>query len=382
MDSHLALPVVRDPLSILLATALPPFQALFSDPATCATVMTGHIALPLVTGDDTPSSLSRAITTDLLRDKMGFKEGVIVTDCLEMEAVVQGFGSEGGAVLALKAGADIVMICHTFERHRGAVEATWDAVQKGEWSEDDIQASAQRVRALKDKFAGSWEDATSGMFDHARLEVLKKEHTELSRKAYAAAIALIRGPLPKITGVDHVLVLTPEIESLNKAVDDAEGVIRAGPGAAAGRIRNTAGPSYLSFAASIAARVPSSKHIVYSRQEGLNQDDVRAADVVIFVTRNADQSPWQTGHLESVLGVLGDDKDIGKRQEGVASGIVVLQSCAPYDLLSFRGPLAVPSLACFEFTPPAFEAAVKVLFGEAEASGTVPVLGGAVDGKS
>lgn len=108
MDSHLALPRILKTKAELREMELIPFQGLID--AKIPTIMTGHMALPLVTGDDTPSSLSRSITTDLIRDEMGFK-GVIVTDCLEMEAVAQLYGgSEGAAVMSLQAGADIAMI--------------------------------------------------------------------------------------------------------------------------------------------------------------------------------------------------------------------------------------------------------------------------------
>jgi beta-N-acetylhexosaminidase len=62
--------------------------------------------------------LSRKITTDLLRTELGF-QGVIVTDCLEMDAVVDMHGSEQGAVKALQAGADVAMICHRIDRQKG-----------------------------------------------------------------------------------------------------------------------------------------------------------------------------------------------------------------------------------------------------------------------
>ena len=65
VDSHLSLPRIIVDKPALSATELVPFRALVDDGI--ASIMTGHMALPLVTGDDTPCSLSRAITTDLLR---------------------------------------------------------------------------------------------------------------------------------------------------------------------------------------------------------------------------------------------------------------------------------------------------------------------------
>jgi beta-N-acetylhexosaminidase len=325
--------------------------------------MTGHMALPLVTGDNTPCSLSRKITTDLLREQMRF-DGLVVTDCLEMEAVATGYGSERGAVLSLVAGADVAMICHTFERQRGAVMQTYEAVEKGEWSLEELMASGERIKKLKERFAGSWDDALGAKFDEQRLEVLKEHNSDLSKTAYAASIALISGPLPTISKEDKVLVLTPEMETLNKAVDDDESVLRAG----GTRVRKTAGPSYVAFASAVACRVSSSQHIIYSSREKVTPSDIKTISAVIFVTRNADRSPWQIDQLKYICAEA-------------AGPVVLVQSCGPYDLLSVdQGQVSVPSIASFEYTPPALEASVGVLFGEIEAKGKVPVLSGRVVG--
>jgi len=95
-----------------------------------------------------------------------------------------------------------------------------------------------RIKRLKERFAGNWDDVLGVKFDEQRLAVLKKHNSELSKTAYAASTALIHGPLPQIP-VGKVLVLTPEMESLNKAVDDAEGILPTG----GGTVRNTAGQS-------------------------------------------------------------------------------------------------------------------------------------------
>lgn len=254
------------------------------------------------------------------------------------------------------AGADVAMICHTFERQRGAVMQTCEAVEKGEWSVEELMASGERIKKLKERFVGSWDDVLGAKFDEQRLEGLKKHNSELSKTAYAACIALINGPLPKISKEDKVLVLTPEMQSLDKAVDDDESVQRAG--------HNTAGSSCVAFASAVARRVSSSQHIVYSSEKA-SPSDIKAISVVIFVTRNADRSPWQIDQLRYICAET-------------AAPVVLLQSCRPYDLLSVE--VSVPSLASFEFTPPALEAAAGVLFGEIEARGRVPVLSGRVVG--
>ncbi|KAJ7493469.1 glycoside hydrolase family 3 protein [Mycena galericulata] len=348
VDSHLALPRIMKSPAELRATELPPFEALISGGV--ASIMTGHMALPAVTGSDTPCSLSRAITTDLLRGELGF-DGVVVTDCLEMDAISdtsQGAcGVEEGAVRALEAGADVVMICHTIAWQRGAVLATYKAVESGRLALDET-----RIDALKDKFAGTWEDVLAERDDFAvHWAKAKTDGATLSDKAYRMSTALLNGNdgLPLRPG-QPIALFTPPMESLNKAVDDADGILRTKDGA----LRNTAGPSFLAFAESIGKRAPCT-HTVY--QQGAELTVSAECAAVIFTLRNADRSLWQLDSLQRLA-------------KSVQVPIIVVGSCAPYESAS----VAQPYVACFEYTPAALESAASFVFGEHGAAvGTVPV---------
>jgi beta-N-acetylhexosaminidase len=106
-DSHLELPTVDVPLSLLRSRDLPPFAAAVT--AGVQAVMSAHIRVPQLTGDG-PATFSRSALNGLLRDELGFR-GVIVTDALEMRGAA---GAAGGvpraAVAALAAGADLLCI--------------------------------------------------------------------------------------------------------------------------------------------------------------------------------------------------------------------------------------------------------------------------------
>ncbi|KAI0744718.1 glycoside hydrolase [Earliella scabrosa] len=359
VDSHLSLPRILVDKASLASTELVPFQALVEDGI--ASIMTGHMALPLVTGDDTPCSLSRAITTDLLRGEMGY-QGVVVTDCLEMEAVAETYTSEGGAVRALQAGADIVMICHQYQRHVGALEKTYAAVQDGTLSLDELKASGARIAVLKDKFAGTWGDVFAPF--HADIvSVLKQEHALLSTRAYAASISHLPNsrPFKALSTVGPAILFTPRMESLNRAVDDAEDQLRD----AAGNLRNTVGPSYSAFGRAIGQRVPAVEHVVYAVGDQISPalaENLRAAGSIVFATRNGhDKGVWQIDFFKKVVAAVGD-----------ADRLVAVSTCAPYDLLGV-GELSVPALATFEFTVQALEAAAAAIYGESKVSGIIPV---------
>ena len=108
-------------------------------------IMVGHISLPQVIGDHTPASLSDKIITDLLRDEMGY-DGIIVTDAMNMGAVVQQYSSEEAAVKTIQAGADIILMPENFqEAYNGVIKA----VEKGELTEERIDESLMRILKVK-----------------------------------------------------------------------------------------------------------------------------------------------------------------------------------------------------------------------------------------
>lgn len=335
IDSHLALPVIEKTEDELMETELVPFHILVE--SGIPTIMTGHMALPLITGDNTPCSLSTTITTDLLREKMGYG-GVIVTDCLEMNAVAASYTPQKGAVMALQAGADIAMICHTMKVQRGAIEETYAAVENGSLSLESLRKSGQRIAALKFAYAGtSWADVFEPFHEQALADLLIR-NAHLSAESYAVSTASIRGTLPVVRKDDGpVLVMAPVME-------------------------------YLALEQSVARRT-NLRHLLYTplpaHGRGQLPDEIsgalRATSAIIFVTRNADRSGWQVDYLRRLL-----------QEKRGATPIIILVSCAPYDVVG-APDIQEPCLASFEYTPAALEAAVAVIFGEREAKGQVPV---------
>ena len=108
-------------------------------------VMTAHIAAPAVTGSDIPSTLSYTMLTEKLREELGF-EGVIITDALRMGAISKQYSSGEAAVLALKAGADWLLLP---EDPADAFNSIMNAVESGELTEERIDESVRRILELK-----------------------------------------------------------------------------------------------------------------------------------------------------------------------------------------------------------------------------------------
>ncbi|KAF8890610.1 glycoside hydrolase superfamily [Infundibulicybe gibba] len=364
-DSHHALPIIPKPLSALSACELIPFRTLIT--SGIPSIMTAHIALPQLhagVGEDAdvPASLSARVTR-LLRGELGFG-GVVVTDCLEMAAVAALPGGVPlGAERALAAGTDVVMICHTFSYQRDAVQRAWGAAAEGRLQKEDLEASARRVGAMKDQYAGTWANVLSSPFDEGawrtQWATLKSQNTPLSTSAYARTPALLFPapasalPIPPSTSGMPLLLLTPHPQRINPAVDSEE----PGDGTLltpAGTLRNTAGAAFLALAESVRAR-HSCTHVVYSPSS----------------------PPPSLASYTTIIIALPHCPALCALHIRPNARVVILSTCAPYDLADVPGVRreGVAGIACFEFTPPAFEAVVRVLFGEAQAGGRVPVKG-------
>ena len=144
-DSHFALPRITHDLAHLKAVELVPFRAAIV--AGIAAIMTSHILFPAL--DPTlPATLSPAILTGLLRQKLGFS-GLIITDDLEMKGVAAGWGAAEAAVLAVEAGADILLCCHEWETQKAIQAALLEAVVNGRIAEGRLDESLARIAAAK-----------------------------------------------------------------------------------------------------------------------------------------------------------------------------------------------------------------------------------------
>ena len=111
-------------------------------------VMVSHITAVNVTSDKLPTSMSETMITGKLRNELGY-DGVIITDAMAMGAVADSYTSDIAAVMAVKAGADIILMPESLEKSFNAV---LNAVNSGEISISRIEESAERVLTLKAKY--------------------------------------------------------------------------------------------------------------------------------------------------------------------------------------------------------------------------------------
>jgi beta-N-acetylhexosaminidase len=180
-DSHHELPAVLHDIERLNAVELAPFRKAIEQGVDA--VMTAHVVFPAFEPDNVPATLSRKILTDLLRNHLGFL-GVIVTDCLEMSAIAETLGVARGAVEAIKAGADIVLVSHRSARQTAALEAVMEAVMTGEIPEFRINEAARRVWGLKEK---------QGLFLSTAPAMNRVSAEAVQRELSEAAVTVVKG---------------------------------------------------------------------------------------------------------------------------------------------------------------------------------------------
>lgn len=217
IDSHHSLPRINHSIERLHEIELVPFKAAVAEGAD--SIMTAHIVFPaLELEEGRPATLSKNIITNLLRKELAF-EGVIVTDALEMEAISEIMGIAKGAVEAIQAGADNVLIGHLPVEQLKALEYVERAVERNEISSQRIAESIERINRMKEKYV-SWERLN---LENAEVsnKFNSKEKQSLAEKVYAQSVTVLKKG-ENLTKEMSVLVLQPKDELRTIAEDITE----------------------------------------------------------------------------------------------------------------------------------------------------------------
>lgn len=144
-DSHVELPVVNKTKEELYQNELLPFKAAIEDGAQM--IMIAHIALPKVTGNYIPATLSKEIVSGILREELGFN-GVVITDAVEMKALADNYSQEDICKMTIEAGVDMILMPKDPIEAANTIEKF---VNEGTISEERINESVKRILLVKYK---------------------------------------------------------------------------------------------------------------------------------------------------------------------------------------------------------------------------------------
>ena len=142
-DSHYTLPVITKTKEQLEELELIPFKEAIKNNA--KVIMIGHLAVPNITGDNTPASLSKKVINDWLKEELGYK-GLVITDALNMGALTNDYSKKEIYVNAINAGVDLLLMPSPSKE---AVRIIKEAVANGEISEKQIDESVLKILELK-----------------------------------------------------------------------------------------------------------------------------------------------------------------------------------------------------------------------------------------
>ena len=147
-DSHLELPTLPHAMERLERVELAPFQA--AAKAGIASFMTAHVIFEAV-DSEYPATMSRAVLTGILREKLGY-DGMVVTDDVEMKAIADNYGVEEAVLLGLNAGVDHFLCCHTAELAHRAIESVVKAVESGKVSRETLATATRRFAQVRTRY--------------------------------------------------------------------------------------------------------------------------------------------------------------------------------------------------------------------------------------
>ncbi|WP_372008210.1 beta-N-acetylhexosaminidase [Paenibacillus chitinolyticus] len=334
-DSHHALPMIPHDLERLRELEFAPFVKAIQEGA--EVLMSAHVIFPALEPDGLPSTLSKRVLTDLLRGELGYN-GVIVTDCLEMKAIADHYGTAEGAVMAVEAGTDLLLVSHTYDTQVETIERLVEAVESGRISEERINESVDRILALKRGL-----NITVGNKAGDISSVGSTEHIELVRETYKKSVTLVKdeGQLP-LANDKRTFVIWTEVREWTQIDEVVEQ-------------KETLG----AFLAETVHEVTEERIHTNPSEEEVERvlKASQGYDQVIVVTYNASFSPNQVRIV----------KELAARD----SKLVVVAGRNPFDLKEF--PEVKTFLASYENRPHAINAVAGVLTGQFPAGGKLPV---------
>ena len=344
VDSHFGLPEVTHTLEQIHQIDLPPFEADIA--AGVDTIMTAHVVMPAI-DPGVPATMSHKILTGLLRDELGF-DGVIVTDALDMAGATATYPPDVAPVQAMLAGADQLLVPPQMGT---AYEAVLDAVLSGEISRQRLDESVYRILLHKFRrglFRDPFVDPAS-----APLVLGAPQHLADAQAITDRTTTLVNndvGLLPLASGPRNVLVA-------------GWGVSTTQTMAAALRTRGATTQVLES------GTTPSSSAI----------DDAvaaaQSADLVVVSTNNAYAVAASTGQPTAAAAA---QTRLVRALLATGKPVVVAAMRNPYDNASF--PEAPTVLDTFGYTTHQIESLVRVLFGEVNPVGRLPVAIPRADG--
>ena len=172
VDSHYNLPVINKDYNDLSKVELIPYYKAIKNNTNM--IMIGHIALPKITKDNTPASLSKEIITNLLKTKLKY-QGLVITDALNMKALTDNYSDKEIYTMAINAGVDLLLMPNG---SRKAIEYIKESIKEKKITEQKINTSVTKILTYK--------------YNHVKEEYLDSSY--LNKEEYNKILNQIKNP--------------------------------------------------------------------------------------------------------------------------------------------------------------------------------------------
>ncbi|OGR11055.1 MAG: hypothetical protein A2341_12005 [Deltaproteobacteria bacterium RIFOXYB12_FULL_58_9] len=364
-DSHLGVARILSDAAHIEAVELVPFRGAIA--AGVGAIMMAHVTVPaLEPAADRVATTSHLITSDLLRERLGFN-GLVVTDALQMNAIADLYPDGRAGVEALKAGNDVLLLPRDLQVTANAV---MQAAETGELSWPQIDAAVMRV-LLSKASVGLHRSKT---VDISQLPQLLSQPADavLSQQIADDAVTLIRDSqtvLPLTVG--KVVVSTGHFDAPAAPDNDLLVVLL---------VDNVQDEPGRIFAREVHERRPGARMIFVDPNlvSGMTPEILAAADmaraivVAAVITPTAGKVVKVEGNLTNAVSL--DDASaalLNKLLAGTGDKVVLISLGNPYLAMDF--PNIGTYLCTFSHAPPSQRSAVKALFAEIDVGGHLPV---------
>lgn len=337
IDSHSALSSVNHNKDRLESIELYPFREAIRNGIKA--IMSAHIMFPAYEKRRLPATLSSKILIDLLRNELEFK-GLIITDCMEMKAIDNYFGTIEAAAMSVNAGADMICISHTEEKQLKSLNRIKEKIKNGEINEKRIDESVKRIIEFKNQWDINF--FMNSSYEQVEKIINSSIHRNFSRRISENSITTIRdnGLLP-IKREERLMIISTAAEVLTGIDNSIEKK----------NINDYFKEEFLNCETEVMDLKPKKEYMEYLAEKCKNKDKV------IICTYNANLNKEQ---IELVNRIYKENKYI-----------IVISMRDPYDIVDLKHiPCAI---LAYEYTPISIKSILKIVKGKITSKGICPV---------
>jgi beta-N-acetylhexosaminidase len=331
-DTHYGLPIITHSLERLYEVELKPYINAIEKGLDA--IMTTHIIFEAIDKNQ-PATLSRRVLTELLREELGF-EGLIITDGMNMGAIKSNYGYAQAGVMAVLAGADILLFSESTSSSVEAYNGILAALKNGDISLEVIDKAVHRILTKKRKF-NLFEDYLPKGND---LDL--SLHQQLNEDLSKQSLTVVKGE--------------------NKGLDKNKSTLIISPVGSRYNLDSTLTGDKNSLA--------------YIAKKGLTEKGFKSVDYLVVASNfSIDTIIYKAKNYEQIViafeNVNSNQANLVKELYRINNDIVAISLNRPYDINSYE---MVKNYICmYEYTPTSVQTIIKFLNNEFKATGKLPV---------